>query len=396
VREKSRVVVLGIIGRTPFAGVAWQALHYLEALRRLGCDVYYVEDTGTWAYDADRATLTEDHSYPTRYIGGLMQWAGFGNRWAYRASGPRAGVYGLPAATLDDILRTADVLLNLTGATVLRDEHLRVPTRIYVETDPVLPQIEIAQGHRFTIDLLAAHTHHFSFGENLGTPGCPLPTAPFTYRPTRQPVVRDWWQGSPVVRRDGPAADAPLRFTTVANWQQDGKDVTWNGETYTWSKHHEFMKVRALPERTPFTLELALACGDVAAIRTLTAHRWRVIDALAMSRDHLPYRRYITRSDGEFTVAKDQNVRLRSGWFSDRSACYLAAGKPVVTQDTGFGRVLPTGRGLFAFTSMDDALAAFEAIGADPSGHAKAAAEIAAEYFDADRVVGRLLADAGL
>jgi hypothetical protein len=157
------------------------------------------------------------------------------------------------------------------------------------------------------------------------------------------------------------------------------------------------VKFLPLPGRAAdVALELALASADDAALSTLEDHGWRVIDAVRLSRELLPYRDYIASSDGEFTVAKDQNIRLRSGWFSDRSACYLAAGKPVVTQDTGFGRVLPTGRGLFAFTSMDDALAAFEAIGVDPSGHAKAAAEIAAEYFDADRVVGRLLADAGL
>src|SRR5262249_11843122 len=158
-----------------------------------------------------------------------------------------------------------------------------------------------------------------------------------------QPVVLDWWQSEEEAPR------RPLfRFTTIASWQQSGKDIEWDGETYLWSKHHEFLKFIDLPRRTGQALELALACGDAEALRLLAAHGWQTVDALALSRDIHPYRDYILGSAGEFTVAKDQNIRLRSGWFSDRSACYLAAGKPVLTQDTAFGNVLPTGRGLFA------------------------------------------------
>jgi hypothetical protein len=400
---KPRIVVLGIMGRTPFAGVAWQALHYLEALRRLGGDVHYVEDTGEWAYDADRETFTDDHAYPVRYLQRLMDWVGLGDRWAYRAGAAGGEVFGLSKSELDDIVAGADALINLTGATVLRDEHLHVPTRIYLETDPVLPQVEVARGRAFTIELLGAHTHHFTFGENLGTQHCPIPTERFAYRHTRQPVVLDWWRtsdgaaaGAGARRPHGTDRSAALRFTTVASWHQTGKDVEWNGRVYAWSKHHQFAKFIALPQHSRVTLELALTRADSAALADLAAHGWRVADAVALSREHLPYRDYILGSDGEFTVAKDQYVLPRSGWFSDRSASYLAAGKPVVTQDTGFGRVLPTGRGLFAFQSMDDILGAFDAIAADPASHAKAAQEIAAEFFDAERVVGRLLAAAGL
>jgi hypothetical protein len=388
---KLRIVVLGIMGRTPFAGVAWQVLHYLEGLRRLGSDVHYVEDTGEWAYDAEQETFTDDHGYPVRYIRRLMDWAGLADRWAYRAGGAGGTVFGLSEAQLGDVFAGADALINLTGATVLRDEHLRVPTRIYLETDPVLPQVEIAQGRTFTIDFLGAHTHHFTFGENLGTSDCSIPTERFAYRHTRQPVVLDWW---PATRQS--AGARALRFTTVASWHQTGKDVEWNGQVYAWSKHHQFAKFITLPQRTRVTLELALARADAAALADLGAHGWRVTDAVALSREHLPYRDYIVASDAEFTVAKDQYVLPRSGWFSDRSACYLAAGKPVVTQDTGFGRVLPAGRGLFAFQSIDDIVAAFDAIATDPAGHAKAAQEIAAEFFDAEDVLGRLLAEAGL
>ena len=387
---KPRVVVLGIVAQTPFAGVAWQALHYVEALRRLGCDVYYVEDTGTWSYDPERETLTDDGAYAARYLSRLMAWAGLPDRWAYRMGGEGGPVFGLSAARFAELFSHADALLNVTAATVLREEHRKVPVRAYVESDPVLAQVEIAQGKEFTVDFLAAHTHHFTFGENLGTPRCPIPVEGFTYRPTRQPVVRDWW---PV---GATPASRPPRFTTVASWHQTGKDIEWQGQVYAWSKHRQFLRFVDLPRRTGVALELMLTRADDATRAMLASHGWRVGDAVGLSRDILPYRDYVLASDAEFTVAKDQYVLPRSGWFSDRSACYLAAGKPVVTQDTGFGDVLPTGRGLFAFRSAADVLVALDAIASDPAAHGRAAAEIAAEFFDAERVVGRLLAEAGL
>src|SRR5262249_17981734 len=166
--RKQRLILLGMVGRTPFAGVAWQALHYLEALRRLGCDVYYVEDTGDWPYDPKKNTVTDDCTYTAGFIARLMKWCGFEQRWAYRAPGPQPHVYGVSESRLARVIEEADGLLNLCGATVLNDDHRRIPVRIYVETDPVVPQIEVAQGRQFTIDFLRSHTHHFTFGENVG------------------------------------------------------------------------------------------------------------------------------------------------------------------------------------------------------------------------------------
>jgi hypothetical protein len=399
---RAPLVVLGIVGRTPLAGVTWQALHYLEGFRRLGWDVHYVEDTGAWPYDPCRNTITDDCAYATAYLAAAMTRHGFGDRWAYRD--PSGRTWGLTASRLARLLDEAAALVNLTGSTVLRDEHRRVPVRIYVETDPVQPQIEVARGDRTRLGLLEAHTHHFSYGENLGRPGCGVPVERFTYRPTRQPVVLDWW--------DAPEAAPGPCLTTIASWRQAGRDVEWKGETYTWSKHHEFLKLIELPRRTAQPLELALALNgslrdtdgawvirdaeDVEAVRRLRAHGWRVVDALPFSTSLAPYRDYIRGSRGEFTVAKDQNVRLRTGWFSDRSACYLAAGRPVITQDTGFGDVLPTGEGLFAFRTMDDVLEAIEAVNADYDRHRRAARRVVAEHFRAETVLARLLADAGL
>jgi hypothetical protein len=383
-----QIVILGIIGRTPVAGVAWQALHYLEGARRLGHEVYYVEDTQTWPYNPQ--TATNDCVYTLNYIDRLTRWCGLNERWAFCDASQAGRVHGRSAAELANWYQRADVLINLTGSSKLTDAHMRIPVRVYLETDPGVPQIEIAQGDRFTMDFLATHTHHFTFAENYGKPDCLLPVGPFHYYPTRQPVVVDWWQTAAGGIRGA------ATFTTIASWQQSN-EVVWNGETYTWSKDQQFLKLIDLPSRLGQTIELALACDDGAAIGLLKAHGWRISDAVPLTQDIFPYRDFIVSSRGEFTVAKDQYVRLRTGWFSDRSACYLAAGRPVVTQDTGFGSVIKScGEGLFAFETVNDIVAAFEAIEGDYPRHSRAAQAIAEEYFRAETVVGKLLGDAGL
>jgi hypothetical protein len=401
-----RLVVLGMMGRMPLAGVVWQVLHYLEGFRRLGFDVYYVEDTGAWPFNPEANTVTADSTYSIALLDRTMAAYGFAGRWAYRDAA-RGGVFsGLSESAVRRLYARADLLVNVTASTTLREEHLRVPIWVYLESDPVLPQVEIARGNRDRIELLDTHTHHFSFGENLGAPDCSVPVERVRYLATRQPVVLDWWADS------SSATAASDRFTTIANWRQSGKDLEWNNERYTWSKHHEFLKFIDLPRRTNQLIELALAFASVGAadsdgaermseadaetVNLLQSHGWKVVHAMRLSKEPLPYREYIQRSRGEFTVAKDQNVRLRSGWFSDRSACYLAAGRPVITQDTAFGKFLPTGRGLFSFRTVDEIVAALEAITADYARHSRAAREIAEEYFKAETVLARLLGDCGL
>jgi glycosyltransferase involved in cell wall biosynthesis len=215
-----------------------------------------------------------------------------------------------------------------------------------------------------------------------------VPVERFTYRPTRQPVILDWWEPP------GPPAD-PLRFTTVASWEQGFKDIEFGGEVYTWSKSAEFRKVLDLPGRVPVRLELALALDDEATLAELRAAGWAVRPAAPLSDDPDAYRDYIQGSGGEFTAAKDQNVRLRSGWFSDRTATYLAAGRPAVVQDTGFDCALPVGEGLLAWRDGEEAAAALAEVAGDPDRHARAARAIAAEHFRAETVVGELLDEVG-
>jgi len=379
--DRLSLVVTGGLGSMPFAGVAWQVLHYLEGFRRLGHRVFYLEDTGAWPYDPEQQTVSEDVRPALRYVSRMLDRVQLGDAWAYRdAAG--GGLHGASEERLRAELTGADALVNISGVTVLAEQHMRIPVRIYVESDPVRPQIEIAKGNERTIELLAAHTHHFTFGENLGSPGCTVPIGRFSYIPTRQPVILDWWTGEN-------GAEPRTSLTTVASWKQTSKDIEWQGQLLTWSKDVQFEPFIDLPRRVASPLELALAIDDDEAVARLTAHGWTVVPALPLSRDLDLYREYIRASAGEFSVAKAQYARPRSGWFSDRTATYLAAGRPAIVQDCA--SPLPHGEGLFMFTTIDEAVAAIEAVEADPARHRRAARQLAESELRAETVLARLL-----
>jgi hypothetical protein len=322
------------------------------------------------------------------YISTLLSRFGFQDKWAYVASHSDNRSYGLSERQVKDLYARADAIVNLFGGTILRDEQMTCPIRIYLETDPVVHQLRIANGEQKYLDLVTAHTALFTWGANYGEPDCGVPVAPFTYYPTRSPVVCEYW--------DAPCNPAARYFTTIGHWDQSVKDLEYKGERYSWSKHREFLKVLELPRRTEQKFSLALAIDDPAAVQMLESHGWGVEDAYAASKTLESYRDYIWGSRGEFTVAKDMNVRLRSGWFSERSACYLAAGKPVVTQETGFSKSLPSGLGLHAFRTLEDIPPALEAINSDYEKHSQAAKEIAVEYFSAEKVLRQVMGTAGL
>jgi hypothetical protein len=385
--RRGKVIVFGILFWYPLAGVTYQFLHYLLALRRLGYDPYYVEDSGRWVYDPRINDLSPDASGNVAAVEPILVEHGFSGRWAFRGHYPDGRCYGMTEAEILQLYREADAFLNVTGAQEIREEHFACPRRIYVESDPFASQVKVANGDRGMTTALEAHDTLFTFGENVGAADCDVPVAQFRWLPTRQPVEPALWEVPPPT--NGAA------YTTITTWQNRGKDVTYSGEVYYWTKDREFEKFLDLPQRRPGPFELAAGVPDDVR-RRLTGLGWRLSDSIGISRDISRYQAYVAGSRAEFTVARDQYVRPRTGWFSDRSACYLAAGRPVITQDTGFGRVLPTGRGLFAFQTMDDVLAAVDAIESDYAGHSRAAREIAAEYFAADRVVGSLMDRAGL
>ena len=385
--SRGRVIVFGILFWYPLAGVTYQFLHYLIALRRLGYDVYYVEDSGRWIYDPALNDLSPDATPNVEAVAPVLEAHGFGGRWAFRGHYPDGRCYGMSEEQIRTLYREADVFLNVTGAQEIRDEHRRIPRRVYVESDPFASQVNVANGNAATIAALEAHDTHFTFGENIGQPDCGIPLGGFDWLPTRQPVLMDLWEHS------YSAAGAP--YTTITTWHNKGKDVVYKGERYYWTKDREFERFLDLPRRRPGPFEMAVGVDDDVRKRLLD-NGWRQRRSIDLSASVDGYREYIQRSRGEFTVARDQYVRPRTGWFSDRTACYLAAGRPVITEDTGFGKFIPTGRGLFAFTTMDDVLAAVDAIEGDYEAHCRAAREIADTSFGAERVVGSLMARAGL
>jgi hypothetical protein len=387
VSRRREIVVLGILGQYPMAGVSWQAIHYLLGFRELGWDVWYVEDSGASPYDPVQGTRTEDCAHAVRYVADVMRRIGLPDRWAY-VDLMHGATHGLSRARLDDLYRDATAIVNLCGATAPREEHRRGPKLLYIETDPVYEQLRIALGEASSLEFLASHDVLFTYGENLGAPDCPVPLVRFSWKTTRPPVVLDCWPA-----RTDPDA---VFFTSIASWENKGKDVTWDGVTYHWSKHVNFVRFLDLPRRVPQRFQLAMDPGDATVTARLRAAGWQLIDPQPISGDIDTYRNFVLASRGEFTVAKDIYVRPRSGWFSDRSVCYLAAGKPVVTQDTGFGKLVPTGMGLLAFGTMEEAVEALQRIDADYSAHGRAARRVAEEHFAARTVLTRLLADAGL
>jgi hypothetical protein len=368
--------------RLPVAGVVWQILHYMIGLERLGFDPYFIEWHGNWVEDPAPARAAAQQRRVV--VADVMGAFGFGERWACRAEQIGAGAtFGaLAPDAVKRLYAQAAALFNVTGAHFIDEDMKQCPRRLYVETDPGIPQIRAANGDPEMLALLAGHTHFCTFGENISNADCLLSGGAILYRTTRQPVVLDMWAGAPQ-RRGG-------AFTTIARWRKaKNKSIEFRGERYRWNKDLEFEPFLDLPARSGGRFELALSDIGPAEQRRLEAAGWRIVDAIGISASLDVYRDYIAASAGEFTIAKDQYVRLRTGWFSDRSACYLAAGRPVITQDTGFA--LPTGEGLFAFRTMEDVLAALDAIEMDYVRHALAAHDIAHDYFDAEKILADLL-----
>jgi hypothetical protein len=400
-----RIVVVGAVAGNPYSGMAWMHMQITAGLCRLGHDAYYFEVTSNWPYDPIRKTKVADSDYALPYLARVTESFGLGDRWAYRRSYADGEWFGLSGQKATQLLADADAVFNVAGATRFRTEQLSAGRLVYFGTDPVYHEIMFADGDEETRQIIEEHHDFVTYGENIGNPDCPIPPLPRLRARTRQPVLLDLWQSGPPSKRE---------FTTVGNWRQEGRELAYRGEFYHWSKDREFLKFIDLPKRVDQPIELAMNLADAKTIRhgdgevvralgvtnnarhTLEANGWRLADAHAFTTDPWPYRDYVRASRGEFTVARDLHVRLRSGWFSERSACYLAAGRPVITQDTGFDSVLPTGEGLFAFNTMEEILTAFESINSDYQRHSRAARAIAEEYFRAETVLAKVVMDLGL
>ena len=378
-----RIVVLGYIIRGGFGGLAWHHLQYVLGLRRLGHDVLFVEDSDDYPccvhldkeLDADP---TEGLAFADAAFGRLDM----PERYAYHDAFTQRWL-GPAANQAEDFCRSADMVINISAVNPLRAWWADVPVRALIDTDPVFVQIRHLQnaGAR---RLAEAHNVFFTFAENYGQLDCQIPDDGLAWLPTRQPVVLDQWPVEPL-----PAEGS---FSTVMQW--DSYPALEHGGRVFGMKSASFGPYFDLPQRCRVPLVLGIGGASRPPRQELSQRGWQLQDAGVFARDPWAYRRFIQNSWGEFSVSKQGYVAARTGWFSERSANYLASGRPVIVQDTGFSRFLPTGAGLLAFQSPDEALEALHEVARDLPRHASAARKIAERYFDSDKVVTDLVTQA--
>lgn len=386
-----KAIVTGMIASYGVGGVAWDYGQYALGLERLGYEVYYLEDTGTPTYDPVREEYGDDCTHAVRFLAESLRRLSptLGTRWRFVNADGRA--FGMSAKEFRDVLRTADLFLNVSNSALLRDEYLECRRRVLIDTDPGLNHFRSfpgwKAGERGWLDTHGWHAHDtfFTYAINLGQHDCPLPDFGKRWHPTRPPVILDLWR---TARAPGPA------WTTVMTWKNFPKVIEHTGRTYA-AKEAEFPKIERVPQQVPAPFEVAVG-GHEAPRQHWRDLGWSVLDAPAVTADVERYRDYIQGSRGEFSVAKNIYVDTRCGWFSCRSVCYLAAGRPAVVQDTGFRDRYDCGEGVIAFSTNEDAVAALNAIERDYTHHARAAAACAERHFAANLVLGEILDVAGL
>jgi len=376
-------MVAGTIGRSVTGGQTWANLHYLLGLRALGHDVYYLEDVGEWSetYDWENQCNTNSLDHPAHYIDRALAPHGFADKWIYRTSDESRGM-GLER--FYSLCEDADLML-IRGVPMLvwRREYDAPGQRSFIDVDPGFTQIRLANREQALVETVARCETLFTYGTRIGQPDCTIPTVGRVWHATVPPIDLDAWP------RQSPCADGPL--TMIVRWR-GVHDVQHNGVRYG-QRDQEFPRFLELPRQTGARFQVALI-GEGREL--LEAHGWEVVDGGQVTKDLDAYRKIIVESSAEFGVAKNCYVETRGGWISDRSASFLAAGRPVVIQDTGIGDWLPVGKGVLTFQSVGDAAAAVAELKAHYEWHALEARRTAETYFGGHHVLGKLLNNAGV
>lgn len=379
----------GTIATYPVGGVAWDYAQYALGLEQLGFEVWYLEDSGLDSFDAERGEYGPSFGYGAGFLQEALATLSptLAERWHVRGSGGES--YGVDAAAVPELVADSDLFLNVSGGCLLREEYLPSPRKVLVDTDPgwnhfvTYPRTEIAPAAGAARSW-RGHDAFFTYAERIGRRDCPLPDLGVRWQPTRPPVIADQW-----------AADgAGKTWTTVLTWNNYPDALLHESSEYG-TKAPEMTRIEDLPRLVDTPFELAVG-GTGAPIGRWRRAGWSVVDASSVSRTPDDYRAYVQSSRGELSVAKKSYVSTRSGWFSCRSVCYLAAGRPAVLQDTGFSELVPTGEGLLAFEDVRGAAAAIEAVEADYPRHSEAARQIAEGHFAAELVLGELLERVGI
>jgi hypothetical protein len=380
------LVIAGALAQKPkIAGHTWVLLQYLLGFRRLGWKTLFIDylEPSLCVDEAARNRAPEG-SVNLRYVLDVVRCFGLEDDYVLTCPGGES-LIGMPRSRLLDRVRRSACLLNIMG--YLRDEEVLglAPQRVFLDIDPGFGQFwdELGLHHPF-----AGYDAYVTIGLNIGRPDCTIPTCGLDWIVTPQPVVLEWWPRSVV---------SGGSFTTIASWRGAYGPVEFRGKSYG-LRVHQFRRFVDLPGLTRRTFELALAIhpSETRDLTLLSEKGWSLVDPHVVAGDPLSYRNYIGRSLAEFSVAKDMYVQTRGGWISDRSLCYLASGKPVLAQETGFSRQYPTGEGLLAYSTLEEAVAGVEEIARRSDRHARAARALAEEYFDSDKVLSRLLQQLGV
>lgn len=377
------IVVGGYIVGFPLGGMTWHHLNYLIGLHEMGHEVYFLEDSGSFSipYNPSTWTCEVDSHYGRAYLERTFDEVGLPKRYCYYSEFEDQH-YGMTREQLDDVLRRADLLLCVSGVTPLRKNRPRPRRTAVIDTDPVFTQLRLGHDADF-MAYYKAFDATATFGRLIGTERSPLPTGGLHWIPTNQPIAMRHWPHLPAKR---------THFTTIGKWEHAAdRNLEYGGRKYRSSKGIEWLKMMDLPRRVNCQMSLGMGGMPKQTSEQFESHGWQMLDAEQASISPAAYRQFIQDSGGEFTVAKEIYAGLPSGWFSDRSAAYLASGRPVVTQHSGFDQWLPTGEGLFSYQTVDEAANAINAIASDYPRHSAAARRVAEEYFDSAKVLGELL-----
>jgi hypothetical protein len=392
--EKLRIVVGGYIGLYPTGGATWDYIQYPLGLKLLGHDVYYIEDTGQYPIFQKEEEAWDDAFSCVEYLRSSMERCGMKDKWAYRdvASGK---CFGMTEEKIIEICNSADLFINISYSTYPRDEYMKIPNRFLIDSDPMFTQMQYVLQENSgsgksqmwtTRQMVENHSHLFSFGENIGSKDCRIPSLNLKWIPTRQPIVLNLWKNDSTANSFG--------FTSIMNWSGRKKllfeDQEWG------QKDVEFNKFKQIPGcvkdinfevviNRPLNKESQFDLNEYESLG------WKVLDPEATVGNASDYRNFIFNSTAEFGVAKETYVKSNSGWFSCRSACYLAAGRPVISQETTWSKYIPSGDGLFAFHDLASAADAIEAVKSNQMYHSKRALEVAIAYFDSSIVLTKML-----
>ena len=380
----ARIVFGTYMVRYPLGGMLSCCLQWILGFQRLGHDVIVVEKSG-WpnsCYNPLTRTPSDDCAHGTAAVGQLLGRFGLGESWCYVDADGR--YHGLSCPQVEEAFASADAYIDYGAHGLWREEAVRAATRVYIDGEPAFRQMRMAASPR-EAQQFAGYDHYFTVGQNIGTPACAVPTAGITWKHVLSPVVADLYSGL-----SAPPPGTP--YTTVMNWQSHDP-LVYDGRTYG-QKDVEFEKFLDLPRRVEAPMEVAVS-GQVPTER-LQSGGWRVSDAQAATTSYDKFIGYIAASRGEFTVCKNVFVATNSGWFSDRSAVYLAVGRPVIMQDTGFSAHLPVGTGLLAVRTIEEASQAIQAVERDYAAHSAAARRLARERLDVVPVVSGFLKQVGL